>query len=85
MPLGDGTGPWGTGAAGRGLGPCGRGLDAGGAGRRGLRRFGWGPWGQVAPAEPERELGWLRRQAELLRGRLDNITRRLSELDRPDK
>jgi hypothetical protein len=53
-----------------------------GAGRRG---FGWGPSGQVAPAEPEREKGWLRRQAELLKGQLDNITRRLSEMDKPDK
>lgn len=92
MPFGDGTGPLGTGAPGRGLGPCGRAMMGGRwFGRRGLG-LGWGRGGFAqgygpggAAASPEEEKGWLRQQAEWLKGQLEGVTRRLDELEKQNK
>lgn len=90
MPAGDGTGPSGQGPmTGWGLGRC---AGPGGGrfwrGRGPGRGFGFGRWlgGQVArPLTAEQEKGWLRRQAELLKGRLDEVTGRLGELEKEGK
>ncbi len=97
MPRRDRTGPRGRGPlTGRGFGFCrgygpGPGFFGGGRGWRhmfyatglpGWLRFGWGGPGFLVEPPPETEKRLLEEEAEALKGELDEIRKRLDELDK---
>ncbi|HBX43482.1 MAG TPA: hypothetical protein DEH27_06670 [Deltaproteobacteria bacterium] len=95
MPRGDRTGPMGTGPlTGRGAGFCagfrGPGFFGGGRGWRhifhatglpGWMRSGWGGPAFLEEPPPGTEKRYLEEEAEALKGRLDEIRKRLEELE----
>lgn len=94
MPGRDGTGPFGTGPVGRRLGPCGGVVDdpyygrqfgMGMANRWGRRFGGWAPrWGRgVITSDEEKQI--LQDQQSWLKNQLDEITRRMEQLDKPNE